>query len=229
MAKRTEEVRLEQKKGFFLVYVDKEIRVDFELLRRHIETTEKFAEEQEKKIEDNGNQEYDSFSQARLGDHSYGHHEFVRTLRNNAFVSAVSLLEAHFRMLVDYLPKKPKLEVEELSGDSLRKPFIYLTSVLGYDLSVVEKGLKELMRYYKFRNRIVHHLGSISIDKSVDDHHQNDLFRFLKAFDSIEIWGNGRVTITGKTFTEDFINKAERFLIDCHKVLADDYLGKPKT
>ena len=145
------------------------------------------------------------------------HENFVRTLRNNNFATAVGLLEEHFRGIVNSSPKQPNisLSTDELNGENLRKPFTYLTKILGYDLTSMELDLKELMTYYyEYRNRVVHNLGHIKIEKGKGEAEQGKLFNFLVKFPSIDVNKEfGRVTIKGKSFTIDFCDKAESFLL----------------
>lgn len=202
--------------GWYLIAVPKQIQNQFHIIREYIESSEKFILKESMEIMEDNDVEYESITEyVKTNPFLYRHEEISRIIRNNCFVSAVSLLEAHFKLLVDYLPgKKPTLLLRELSGSELKKPFIYLTKVLGYDLNSIDQNPRLLVKYYGIRNRIIHHLGYI--DTKVVDHKSDDTYNFIKGLPDIEINNDsGRVTITDKAFVIEFCNHAEKFLMDC--------------
>ena len=198
--------------GWYLISIPSQIKNEFFIIREYIETSEKFLMNKLEDIDKEEHREYNTISEYITTNKNYQYNEITRILRNNCFVSVVSLLEAHFRMIVDCLPNKPALLVKELSGTELEKPYIYLTKILGYNMQSLKNDHCHLIDYYSLRNRLVHHLGYLDVDTTKRVNEQKGIYKFVKSLSHIDINAeNGKLSITDKSFTIEFCNKAEFF------------------
>lgn len=139
--------------------------------------------------------------------------DFGRIIKHNNFLAAVSMFEKQFKNVIDYfILHKTETELEKFvlkgrSGTNLQQYFNYIKRIMEVDISEQWESLKELDKYYLYRNVIIHNIGYLDMPKN------KETYDFLKTFSTVDIQEDGRSTIMDNSFTIDFCTKAEKFVV----------------
>lgn len=91
-----------------------------------------------------------------------------------------------------------RLEIDDLSGNNyINKSKVYLEKVVGIDLSSLNQLWKEITKYQRIRNKIVHNNGRFNKSES-------ETIRELSKLNGIEINNFGVIIMNDQQFILDF-------------------------
>ncbi|GHN01558.1 hypothetical protein WSM22_30470 [Cytophagales bacterium WSM2-2] len=136
---------------------------------------------------------------------------------SSGFVSSVSLFEYFLKDICDIMIDKSKITPDEIDGESyIEKSKIFLTKVVGVDLSSDEEKWKILFGYSEIRNKIVHNQSRIKKHKGKREKEQPPLYRKIKEMSGVifdvQTESSAHFIITEPEFIYNYCTLAEEYL-----------------
>ncbi len=168
-----------------------------------------------------GNQEYiDHLYDAFSDDHYKYSHTYSQFFFNAMFVSSVSLFEYFLKRVCGNDKGVEKIKART---SYIGKCKIYITSIIGVDLTPFDSLWGKLELYYKTRNTIVHEMAHIKLPKGGKPFKKQDVYKFISQSPYIKLeQGTSGFKITDKQFIIDFTDLANDYLTKViQKIMAE--------
>jgi hypothetical protein len=211
--------------GFFQNRPDSGSVRDYYYFKVHIRMLDELLTERREQIlskppEDVSLAESDRSAELKILD------DYGRIIRHSNFITAVSMFERQFKNVINDLDDKLVKVKQQYGLTKLRSHFKYVEPKLTGDVNELVNMLTELEKYNSYRNAIMHDIGYLipPVDEK-EREYMEAIIEFLKGFPEIKIEDDGRTTIENNSFTYDFCELAEEFIVRIYKSLKPDSIG----
>lgn len=160
-----------------------------------------------------------------LDDYTNYNSNFKKLKLESTFLSSYSLFEHYFKSFTEIYTKyfDLKIVVDDLNGNNyIDKSKRYLEKIINIDLDKLNHKWREITKYQRIRNKIVHNNGRFNPN-------EKETINELSKMHGIEINGFGLITLTDKEFIVNFWKIFDEYIIAIIELTSEKIKTIPNT